>query len=905
MLNFWPKLFWRKGPLGSWAALVLFLASGASILGAPLTVADIGRIYLQAADRAAEVSPNSVIAIVDRDGRALLVRRANGSTTVSAAERGIAVAKAGTAVFLSSNGEAFTSRTAGFIIQQNFPPGVLNKPPGPLVGVGFSNLAYSDINYFRELDASRIPGSRLYGSPGGVPLYKDGLLVAGIGVTGDGTEQEDASIAGPDVDEAVALAGQIGFTPREEIRATNVYIDGITVPYVESDAKAAARASGVTFDPAGVDAPAALPWPAEVIGGVAGQVRAPIRSDPLLGLIDGQARLTETEVRGILAKAAARTLVTRGGIRLPRGQAAAVFITVVNNPAQAGVAPVVLGTFRTPDATLFSWDVAIQKARTAVFFSSKSRAFSTRSVGFLAQKMYPPGLANQPAGPFNGLQERWSIPLLSGTAGSNPNLPNGITIFPGGFPLYRNGVLIGAIGVSGDGIDQDDLIAASGTEGFQPSPSIRADNMSYLSARLPYAKFPRDAELRPGVDPVTSLPVGFQGLDDPSVKLTTLSALGTNDGGVVEPDQSGGSATLVPYPTGISVDASSNVYVAEASTDTIRKITPAGVMTVLAGTANQIGSTDGTGAAARFNDPAGVSATADGTLSVADTGNGTVRRITTGGVVSTLAGSPTARGNADGTGGAATFSSPIGVAQDAAGTHYVADAMNHTIRRVTASGAVTTLAGSAGVSGSADGLGSAARFNHPTGVAVDSAGNVYVTDTNNNTVRKITSSGQVTTLAGLAGVTGGQNGKGFDALFDRPTGVAVDGAGVVYVADTGNSTIRRISATGETTTLAGLPGVAGLRNGTGVEAWFSQPQALALDSSGNILVADTGNASIRRVTPAGVVTSVALTDGTTPTTPTTPTNPVSTPASSGGGGALEGWFVAGLLLLFGLRRWRR
>jgi uncharacterized protein GlcG (DUF336 family) len=508
------------------------------LFAAPLTLDDVKQVYTRAADRAAEIVPNAVIAVVDRDGRALLVRRANGSTTVSAAERAIAVSKAGTAVFLSSNGEAFTSRTAGFIIQQNFPPGVLNRPPGPLVGVGFSNLAFSDVNYFRELDGSRIPGTRLYGSPGGVPLYKGGALVAGIGVTGDGTEQEDATIAGSDQDEAVALAGQKGFEPIEEIRGNNVFIDGIAVPYVESAAKAAVQSTGVLFNPTGVDAPAPVSWPTANLGGVSGELRAALRADPVTGTIDGQARLTETEVRTIIGNAAARTLVTRGGIRLPRGQAAAVFITVVNNPAQAGVAPVVLGTFRTPDATIFSWDVAVQKARTSVFFSSKTRSFSTRTVGFLAQAMYPPGLANQPKGPFNGLQERFSIPLLSGTVGSNPNLPNGMTIFPGGFPLYRNGVVVGAIGVSGDGVDQDDLIAASGTVGFQPSPSIRADNMSYLSARLPYAKFPRDAELRPGLDPAPMVS-GFQALDaDPpeSGSLTTLSALSATEGGVSEGD---------------------------------------------------------------------------------------------------------------------------------------------------------------------------------------------------------------------------------------------------------------------------------------------------------------------------------------------------------------------------------
>ncbi len=252
MAHFFSRLNGRIAGV-RWLAGVAFCAGvGLHAADSPFALADLQQIYTQAADRAAEIEPNAVIAIVDRDGNALLVRRANGSNSVTATERAIAVAKACTAIFLSSNGEAFTSRTAGFIIQQNFPPGVLNTAPGPLVGVGFSSLAFSDINYFHAVDGSRIPGSRLYGSPGGVPLYKNNVLVAGIGVTGDGTEQEDASITGADVDETVALAGQINFGPSATIQATNVYIAGISLPYVGEAATAAAHPSGVAFDPTGL-----------------------------------------------------------------------------------------------------------------------------------------------------------------------------------------------------------------------------------------------------------------------------------------------------------------------------------------------------------------------------------------------------------------------------------------------------------------------------------------------------------------------------------------------------------------------------------------------------------------------------------------------------------------------------
>ena len=168
-----------------------------------------------------------------------------------------------------------------------------------------------------------------------------------------------------------------------------------------------------------------------------------------------------------------------------------VFITEVNFPNMPGTPPAVLGAFRTGEATIFSWDVAVQKGRTAVGFSNNGNtvAMSTRTVGFLAQSNYPPGIDVNPPGPYNGLQEMLSMPP------PNPNFPNGITIFPGGFPLYRNGQMIGAIGVSGDGVDQDDIVGASGTHDFLAPDAIRADQFFFRGTRLPYAKFPRDPGL--------------------------------------------------------------------------------------------------------------------------------------------------------------------------------------------------------------------------------------------------------------------------------------------------------------------------------------------------------------------------------------------------------------------------
>ena len=253
-------------------------------------------------------------------------------------------------------------------------------------------------------------------------------------------------------------------------------------------------------------------------GGLQGEVRQPTTNDPLPGTINGQARLSETEVRSIISYAADRARTTRAGIRLPIGIHMEVFITVVNNPNQPGVEPTVLGTFRAGEATMFSWDVAVQKARTALYYSSRDLlgfgrniAMSTRTVGFLAQSRYPPEIDADHAGPFFGQQEMFTC--LSGTlanvtpiSGCSPdgNLPNGITIFPGGFPLYRNDVLIGAIGISGDGVDQDDIVGASGTHDFLAPDSIRADQFVYKGARLPYAKFPRDPNGANGVNEVVT-----------------------------------------------------------------------------------------------------------------------------------------------------------------------------------------------------------------------------------------------------------------------------------------------------------------------------------------------------------------------------------------------------------------
>jgi len=313
----------------------------------------------------------------------------------------------------------------------------------------------------------------------------------------------------------------------------------------------------------------------------------------------------------------------------------------------------------------------------------------------------------------------------------------------------------------------------------------------------------------------------------------------------------------ISVPEGVAVDAAGNVYVANTFDHTIGKITPAGVVSTLAGLAGRSGSADGTGSAARFAGPRGVVVDAAGTIYVADSGNHTIRTITPAGVVGTLAGLVGTVGSADGTGSAARFGNPYGVAIDVAGSVYVADQNNHTIRKVTPAGVVSTLAGLAGTSGSADGTASVARFVFPTGVAVDAAGNVYVADAGNETIRKITPAGAVSTLAGLAGSSGSTDGTGAAARFKNPNSVAVDAAGNVFVGDKQNYTIRRITPAGVVSTLAGLAGIFGSADGTGSAARFLNPSGVAVDAGGNVYVADAGNSKIRKITPAGVVTTFA------------------------------------------------
>jgi sugar lactone lactonase YvrE len=240
--------------------------------------------------------------------------------------------------------------------------------------------------------------------------------------------------------------------------------------------------------------------------------------------------------------------------------------------------------------------------------------------------------------------------------------------------------------------------------------------------------------------------------------------------------------------------------------------------------------------AALFNQPSGVAVDGTGNVFVADTGNNTIRKITPAGVVTTIVGTPGTAGSVDGTGPAASFSSPYGVAVDSSDNVYVTDTANGTIRKITSANVSSTIAGSAGVYGSADGTGTAIQFNNPVGIAIDSSGNLYVTDTGNNTVRKITSGGVSTTIAGNPGVAGDTDGIGVFALFNSPRGIAFDSAGNIYVADSQNSTIRKVTSSGVVTTLAGSPGNFANATGTGAAALFDVPFGVAVTSTDTVFV---------------------------------------------------------------------
>jgi len=344
-------------------------------------------------------------------------------------------------------------------------------------------------------------------------------------------------------------------------------------------------------------------------------------------------------------------------------------------------------------------------------------------------------------------------------------------------------------------------------------------------------------------------------------KFYTVGGIGGTGGTVDGHGGSPAAASLFNYPASVAVDGTGNVYVADSANDEIRKVTPDGAVSTLAGAVGVPGSLDGTGKAANFNGPLSVAIDSSGNLFVADYRNGTIRKVTSAGVVTLFAGAAGVTGSVNGTGSGASFSAPRSVAVDSSGNVYVADTGNNLIRKITSAGVVTTLAGTAGTAGSTNGTGTAASFNFPSGVAVDTSGNVYVADTFNQVIRKITSAGVVTTLAGTVGTLGHVDSTDGSPTFDYPSGVAVDSSGNLYVADQGNSVIRKITASGVVSTLAGTALALGRTDGTGAAARFTHPSGVAVGSTGTVYVADYENHMIRKISATGDVVTLAGTGG--------------------------------------------
>lgn len=527
-----------------------------------LSTSEVQTIIAQAVSAAASINHPVTVAVTDKEGNVLGVFKMTGAPAATQFRGGgpgptlvpdpitgfvsngldgtvvpaklAAISKAGTAALFSTRGNAFTSRTAGFIIQEHFPPGVDFQPGGPLYGVQFSSLPCSDI---------KLPGLPLglSGDPGSAPIYKNGEAVGGVGVEGDGayTVDRDPSDSDQPFEEVIATSAARGFEAPSMIRGDNILVNGIRLAYLNVTSPPAPATSAFGSLPGAIDplfpvrgAQTSEFTPA-IVGGIAGEVDA--RFFPFIGSPTVTPNsLTAADVNTIISHAAQQANITRAAIRQPLGSNARVTVAVVD------VNGAVLGVFRQQDAPVFGFDVSVQKARTAAFYSSAnagallraagfgsyvdragadglkldgSVAFTDRAGGFLHRPFFPDGINNTAPGPFSTAIQQWSVfnvglqldliksnlqTVLSGGAApctTISSLPNGIQIFPGSMPLYKNGVLAGAIGISGDGVDQDDLIAAGGGAGFSPAAAIRSDQVFVRGVRLPFLKFPRSPNL--------------------------------------------------------------------------------------------------------------------------------------------------------------------------------------------------------------------------------------------------------------------------------------------------------------------------------------------------------------------------------------------------------------------------
>lgn len=335
-------------------------------------------------------------------------------------------------------------------------------------------------------------------------------------------------------------------------------------------------------------------------------------------------------------------------------------------------------------------------------------------------------------------------------------------------------------------------------------------------------------------------------------------AVTTLNSGSGEPGYADGALATAKFndPAGLVFDAQGNLYVADSRNHVIRKVATDGTVSLVAGGVGEAGFADGTGSAARFDTPFGLTIGNDGALLVADTGNHILRRVVLTGVVTTYAGLAGTPGNTNGTLAAARFRSPLGLKRDAAGNIWVADSGNHTIRRITVAGMVETVAGTPDVWGWEDGPAANAKFNGPVDVAISMDGKVYVSDGFNHVIRCVQTNGVVSTVAGAGGKAAWVDGVGAEARFWNPAGLAFDASGNLYIADSRNHVIRKLDASGRVSTVSGAGQDSGYVDGVNQTGRYFNPYGLAFDASGNLVVSDSYNQMLRQVfVPFTVVVS--------------------------------------------------